>query len=173
MALTKQQLLALISSKIYTNVANEVSGDDVADVLDAIVDAVFASQADFTRKTERIYKPSGSTSFVLNLTEAPYNSANYFIFGDKQDPQTTAFSVSLQSHDGTAIYDNYFFAINEYPDCTVTIPFDNNLALPNGDLDIVLSQGDWVYCVGAVETGALGGQKRTQVISSNKNFFAT
>ena len=41
MALTKQQLLALISSKIYTNVANEVSGDDVADVANEIVEAVF------------------------------------------------------------------------------------------------------------------------------------
>ena len=41
MALTKEQLLALISSKIYTNVANEVSGDDVADVANEIVEAVF------------------------------------------------------------------------------------------------------------------------------------
>ena len=171
MALTKQQLLELISSKIYTNVANEVSGDDVADALDAIVDAIFVSQADFTRKTERIYKPSGSTLFVLNLTEAPYNSANYFIFGDKQEQDTTDFNVSLQSHDGTAIYDNYFFVINEYPNCTVTIDYDGNLALPGGDSDIILSQGDWVYCIGAVEIGQFGGPKVTQVIASNKNFF--
>ena len=171
MALTKQQLLALISSKIYTNVAIEVSGDDVADVLDAIVDAIFASQADLTRKTERIFRPSGVTSFVVNLTEAPYNSANYFIFGDKQDPDTTDFTVSLQSRDGNAIYDNYFFVINEYTDSKVTISHDGNTLIPNM-IDLTLSQGDWAYCLGGVEDGGVVGVV-TKVLASNINFFAT
>jgi hypothetical protein len=41
MALSKSELLALITSKIYSNTTRDVSGDDVADVANEIVEAVF------------------------------------------------------------------------------------------------------------------------------------
>ena len=173
MALTEQQLLALISSKIYTNVANEVSGDDVADVANAIVEAIFASQTGgFERNTERLTEADlDSVTKELDLTQPPFNTANYFIIGDFEDSSSGNFNISLKTWGGgTLIYKGYFFIINEYPNKVITIDHDGNCIVPNSAI-LQLAQGDWAYCLGGTEINTQ--DYVTRVISSNKNFFTT
>ena len=113
---------------------------------------------------KKIVQPGDLVLGALNLTLPEWNRMNYFAFGDVQDQLDTDFNVSLQSVDGSAVYEGLFFIINEYPNATVTIDFDGNIDIP-GMEDLVLDQGDWALCLGAVQ---LDGGKRTQIIASNK-----
>ena len=113
---------------------------------------------------KKIVQPGDLVLGALNLTLPAWNRMNYFAFGDVQDQLATNFNVSLQSVDGSAVYEGLFFIINEYPNATVTIDYDGASEIPGGN-DLILNQGDFALCLGAVQ---LGGSKRTQIIASNK-----
>ena len=118
MALTKQQLLALISSKIYTNVANEVSGDDVADVVNEIVETMFRSNVEVPGAFR-----------LTNL--AGFNELERELAIDSEGFAKTINRTLLQITSGTSAnfdMDNHVHIINVAANFTLNLPdaFDYN-----------------------------------------------
>ena len=160
MALNEQQLIELIEEHIKPNLNEEITGAINQNVLLQMVSTMFATSGVVNKL---IVTPNDITLGQLNLTVEPYKNANLFQFGDPQDQEEGEISASLHTVDGQNKYEQYFFVVNAYPNATVRIDHDGNTDVP-GELDLYLSTGEWVFCLGAVQKD---GGVLTQVIASN------